>query len=177
MSSGFLILFAEYAEFRYVNTWSNWLGYGWVFSSYASGVPTNLSSWTIRAPSTRITLSILPDRDNMTRSFSSSNGTVSVEWMFSLANSMSVFSFSISAIVTGSSCTCSLSCCSLSWCAFVPWISACVGLGLMPLMDNGILYSQYPRESAKSVTEDERNVMSFSLFILIRIFFIELSHN
>jgi len=40
----------------------------------------------------------------------------------------------------------------------------------MPLMDNGILYSQYPRESAKSVTEDERNVMSFSLFILIRIF-------
>jgi len=52
-----------------------------------------------------------------------------------------------------------------------------VGLGLTPLMDNGILYSQYPKESAKSVTAAERNVISFSLFILIKNFCIKLSHN
>ena len=38
-------------------------------------------------------------------------------------------------------------------------------------MDNGILYSQYPSESAKSVTDADRNVMSDSLLILIKIKF------
>ena len=53
----------------------------------------------------------------------------------------------------------------------MPKIRDCEGFGLTPLMDNGILYSQYPSESAKSVTDADRNVMSDSLLILIKVKF------